>query len=234
MRTFVRTGSAMLALAAITGSALAADSGSATYNWSGFYAGVNAGVMWDSSDLENSFTGTGATRSGVEYNNGDPGFTGGGPLGYNWQINQFVLGVETDINYGNLSGDITTELTFADSSKVLATASYETDWFATLRGRAGFAFDNVLIYGTGGVAYSTIDTEYKRPGVTTKSDTLEDFGWVAGGGIEYAMDKWSLGAEYLYIDLPDVEYFDRTSPLAFSDTMDFSFSTVRATLKYHF
>jgi outer membrane immunogenic protein len=71
----------------------------------------------------------------------------------------------------------------------------EQGWIGTLRPRAGVAADNFLLYGTGGIAYSTgDDTRF-----TTSAQPRA--GWTVGGGVEYAPAKqWSLGLEYLYAD----------------------------------
>ena len=90
------------------------------YNWNGFYAGLNIGYEWGK-----------VTNSG--FNPG--GVAGGGQLGYNWQIGQFVLGGETDI-----------QASAADDT--FAPYKFSNPWFGTLRGRAGFAINNVLLSPT--------------------------------------------------------------------------------------
>lgn len=146
--------------------------------WSGFYAGVNAGYGWAKWDA-----GTGTNMKG---------FLGGGQLGYNWQIGSFVVGAEGDIQYSaqksteDLGGGITSET--------------KVPWFGTVRGRLGYAFDSIMIYGTGGVAWSNFKASASAAGLTVSTETTKA-GWTAGGGVEWMfMPRWSVKAEYLYID----------------------------------
>src|SRR5207237_7004504 len=90
------------------------------YSWTGLYAGLNLGYEWGK-----------VTNSSI-----DPsGVAGGGQIGYNWQIGQFVFGGETDI-----------QASAADDT--FAPYKFSNPWFGTLRGRAGFAINNILLYGT--------------------------------------------------------------------------------------
>lgn len=169
---------------AMFGPALAADIGRgpspyyaptpAAYNWRGFYAGLNAGYEWGT-----------ITNSGAE----PSGLFGGGQLGYNWQSGAIVLGAETDIQ-GSGADD-----TFAPWK-------FSNPWFGTLRGRAGFALNNILIYATGGLAYG---------GVTAEIGGLDEdkmhIGWTGGLGMEVGFTpNWSAKVEYLYMDLNDRHY----------------------------
>ena len=107
--------------------------------------------------------------------------------GFNWQRGNFVYGGEADIN---LSG--------ADDT--FAPWQFSNPWFGTLRGRAGVAINNVLIFGTAGLAYGglTADT------AGNLSESHAGFGWVAGGGVEVGFTPhWSAKAEWLYLDFAD-------------------------------
>jgi outer membrane immunogenic protein len=150
--------------------------------WTGFYAGLNAGYGWATFD-----NGFGTDRM--------KGFVGGGQLGYNWQISSFVLGVEGDIQY---SAQKRTET--AVIGGVTFTGEEKVPWFGTARGRVGYAFDSVMIYGTGGAAWSNFKASISALGLTASTDTTK-MGWTAGGGVEWIfMPRWSVKAEYLYID----------------------------------
>jgi outer membrane immunogenic protein len=139
------------------------------YNWSGFYAGLNLGYQWGH-----------ATNTNI-----DPaGIAGGGQLGYNWQMGQFVFGAETDIQ---ISG--------ADDT--FAPYKFSNPWFGTLRGRAGYAINNMLLFGTFGLAYGDLEGQF---GGLSESKTL--FGWTGGVGMEVGITpNWSAKVEYLYMDL---------------------------------
>lgn len=144
------------------------------FNWTGPYLGMNLGYEWAS-----------ATHSDASPN----GFTGGIQGGYNWQIGQFVYGFETDLQ---VSG--------ADDT--FANWKFYNPWFGTLRGRAGYAMNNVLLYATLGMAYG--GGKLQMSGL---SDSNSHIGWTAGGGIEVGLtSNWSVKAEYLYVDLSDQHY----------------------------
>jgi outer membrane immunogenic protein len=144
------------------------------YNWTGPYAGLNLGYEWGK-----------VTNSNLE----PGGIAGGGQLGYNWQTGQFVLGVETDIQ---ASG--------ADDT--FAPYKFSNPWFGTLRGRAGFAINNVLLYGTFGLAYGELKGEFFG---VEEDKTL--VGWTGGAGMEFGFaPNWSAKVEYLYMDLGSRAY----------------------------
>jgi outer membrane immunogenic protein len=174
------------------------------YNWSGFYLGVNLGGSWGHQS-EELFLG-GAPVAGRS--NHMDGVIGGGQLGYNWQFpgsgvfggNAWVLGLEADFQgsgqrrddnfaFTGISGDLNDKL----------------EWFGTVRGRAGVAFDHWLPYVTGGWAYGhrTLDGTIGTTTTTasfSNSNTFTD-GWTVGGGVEWAFwSHWTAKLEYLYID----------------------------------
>ena len=141
------------------------------YNWAGVYAGLNLGYGWG------KVTNTGANPSGL---------LGGGQLGYNWQSGQFVYGVEGDLQ---ASG--------ADDT--FAGYKFTNPWFGTVRGRAGYAFNNILLYGTLGLAFGDLRGEF---GGGVETHTMA--GWAGGVGGEVGLARnWSVKAEYLYMDLAD-------------------------------
>ena len=144
------------------------------YNWSGLYVGANAGYQWGS-----------VSNLGI-----DPsGFAGGGQLGYNWQTGQFVFGAEADLQASN-----------ADAT--FAAFKFSNPWFGTLRARAGFAMDNILLYATAGLAYGGGRLQFAG-----LSESQTHWGWTAGAGIEVGFTpNWSVKAEYLYVDLDEKGY----------------------------
>ncbi len=146
------------------------------YSWQGPYVGANLGYQW------------GATTN----NPTDPsGVAGGLQAGYNFQRGQFVFGLETDIQ---LSG----------AEDRFAPWKFSNPWFGTLRGRGGVALNNVMFYGTVGLAYGTLRGQNTFTGL---SESTIDVGWVVGAGMEVAlMGNWSVRAEYLYVDLGERPY----------------------------
>jgi outer membrane immunogenic protein len=127
----------------------------------------------------------------------DTGVVGGGHVGYNYQINQFVIGVEGDVNGSSYSGS------GVDGTGLYALRE-RIPVDASIRGRVGVAFDRVLIYATGGAAFGSIHTSITQlfgAGLLEESHTAGRVGWTAGAGIEYAIDNnWSVRAEYRYTD----------------------------------
>jgi outer membrane immunogenic protein len=148
--------------------------------WDGLYIGGNVGFgSTDFTASANVFGGSVAdsvTGSGV---------VGGVQLGYNKQFGTFVLGVETDFDGTSIS----------NTTKGVDT---KLPWFGTTRVRTGFLLTPAwLVYGTGGVAYG--HAEISEPGAST---TVPGVGWAAGAGLQYALTpQWSIGAEYLHVQL---------------------------------
>ncbi|WP_421695500.1 outer membrane protein [Aestuariivirga sp.] len=253
MKKVLLAGSAMIAALTIASAAQAADIAVApAYDWTGFYLGANAGVAWNNSSLNANGYQDGFRDSdiGNKIDGDQTVFTGGGIVGYNYQIDKIVLGAEADFNY----------LGFGDSNKrnvdftahdldinYSSRASVDVDWFGTIRGRLGFAIDNVLLYGTGGLAYGHVNADSKFS-VSVEGDKIDswsnsndetNWGWTVGGGMEYGIDNWSLGLEYLYVDLGDGNWKDNHDGNTFHDygikgSADYAFSVVRATAKFRF
>jgi len=171
---------------AMTGAAFAADLPAsnyyytapaplAAYSWAGPYLGASLGYEWG--EVSNNPTHPTGAAGGVEG-------------GFNWQRGNFVYGGEADFN---LSG---AEDTFAPWQ-------FSNPWFGTVRGRAGVAIGNVLVFGTAGIAYGSLEAQTAG----NLSETHTSFGWTAGGGIEVGFaPHWSAKAEWLYLDFADRNY----------------------------
>ncbi len=208
----------LIAAAAVlttAGSAMAADMAvDPVYDWTGFYLGANAGYGFGGDDK------VGLSPGG---NVGDlkvNGIFGGVQAGYNYQMNSIVLGIETDIQLSGVSDD--------DSNGRLGSSSSDVDYFGTLRGRAGVAFDKALIYGTGGLAYAGVDYSIQPTGI---NDNYTEVGYALGGGLEYAFDDaWTMKAEYLFINLGH----KALSSGGVSTLATPSFQTVRIGVNYRF
>jgi outer membrane immunogenic protein len=157
------------------------------FTWTGVYLGVNGGYAFGDSNW--SAPGLGSTG-----NFSTDGGLFGGTVGANYQWGAFVLGIEADADWANLSGS---------SSSVPAGCNMfacqtQSGWLATVRGRAGYAFDRVLVYGTGGAAFGDIAAS---SGLLPWNSTSQ-VGWTAGAGIEWAfLPNWTAKVEYLYVNL---------------------------------
>jgi outer membrane immunogenic protein len=244
------------ALVAAAGSAVAADLPYRTsapapayvaapiFTWTGFYVGLNAGAAFNNKNTGSiSSFGLVAPNNAI-YTGGsssDTAFTGGVTAGYNMQFGSFVAGVEGDINYldrksgGNGLFPAPRDVTagFDDRTDFAVSRGNGSNYFGTLRGRLGFAFDRALIYGTGGLAFGgksgsfgvsqrdytencttplaggacaangTFTTNATR-GLASGGNNNNNVGYALGGGLEYAFSNaWSLKAEYLHVSLGD-------------------------------
>ena len=173
------------------------------YNWTGFYFGADGGFAWQRS------TGTLTTASGAvltPYSYSVTGPFAGIFVGGNYQFNRFVLGVEGDWQWSNLTGNNQVLAPLGATGALPSgpfTVSTTTKDYGSIRGRLGFAFDRFLVFGTGGWATGNPSTAFALTGaapfVTTGGKSN---GWTAGGGIEYAITDTILGRiEYRYTDL---------------------------------
>jgi outer membrane immunogenic protein len=187
--------------------------------WTGVFIGGNIGEGWGrGADPAFSFVdspavpfSTVAALGGLQYPNVSPrGTVAGGQLGYNWQTGAWVLGVVADMQASDMKASASNLVTVLGTATVQNISAQE-NWLATIRGRLGFAANNWLFYGTGGLAVgevnSTLGFSIPTPAIggtfaMAGSQTSTKVGWAAGAGVEYALTRnWSLGAEYLHFDL---------------------------------
>jgi len=174
--------------------------------WLGPYVGTNVGFQWTSNI-------NGLNSSGFT---GGSGLTGGIQGGYNWQNGPWVYGVESDFNLSGASGR------FADFQ-------FSNPWFATVRGRAGYAVNNVFIYGTAGVALGLSTVTHGG-----LSDSSGHAGWTIGAGVEFGLSpwgfnpNWSAKVEYLFLGL------SQSAVLPASASSNFPSNVVRFGVNYHF
>jgi outer membrane immunogenic protein len=198
------------------------------YNWTGFYVGVNLGAARGTTDIDpnigipfpafNNVAQTIFTPAQLGLFPGtsgsDTSVIGGGQVGFNWQRDRWVWGLEADIDGTGLkttSSSGLTRTTLSGTQTVTANYSAEVDWIATVRARAGYTWnDRTLVYATAGVATASarLGTAYATvqpapvPTPLTASDTEQMYGWTAGIGAEWAWSRnWSFGAEYRHVDL---------------------------------
>ena len=187
--------------------------------WQGFYAGIHGGQA--SADWNGNLT----------YNDGINGpdttlfpgteqmsaksFFGGLTGGYNWQAGITVFGIEGDISGLKLDDTKTFAFDYLSNGDTDYTWKVKTElnYLATLRGRLGLALGNVMLYGTGGLAYGHVTAEetvtgfapqgFPAEGQVTAKATSSDhlFGFVYGAGAEWMLDRnWTIKAEYLRMD----------------------------------
>jgi outer membrane immunogenic protein len=166
------------------------------YSWAGPYLGGNLGYAWGT----------------VDNNPTKPsGFVGGVQGGYNWQSGPWVFGGEADIQA-------------TGANDTFAPWKFSNPWFGTVRGRAGYAFNNVYLYGTGGLAFGELRGE--TFGLT---ETHTNVGWAAGVGAEFGLvQNWTAKIEYLYVDLANSNFTITGA------SNGYRFGVVRAGVNYHF
>ncbi|KRP92712.1 MULTISPECIES: outer membrane protein [Bradyrhizobium] len=183
------------------------------YNWTGFYLGIVGGGAWEASS-------------------GDPKMQGGfvgGTAGYNWQTGNVVFGIEADGAWADVSASATGAVFVPGVGVVAATASSKTDAMGTVRGRIGWAVNNVLLYGTGGYAWIDNKLSFTALGATISESKFHS-GWTVGAGVEaFFAPNWSVKGEYLYRSLGGETYFSGAVP-----TGTLNFHTVQVGVNYHF
>src|SRR3982074_388675 len=200
----------MVMAAALSGSAFAIDLPSRGYkapmladpasNWSGFYVGIHGGGGMANADIldpDGRFFG-----ANTKFHTGFG--TAGGQIGYNWQMNSFVFGVEGDLNY--MSARSSHPVALANSFFDTTAENFKLDAFGSLRARAGLAVDSTLIYVTGGPGWghsasSVTSDDLISPLRFQSIDNEWRMGFAAGFGVERMMTQnLVLRAEYLYLD----------------------------------
>jgi outer membrane immunogenic protein len=211
------------------------------FSWTGFYVGGHVGGLRGKADFGESardvifpgFVTNGlpalapivivpsrfSTIPGASASN--TSFVGGGQIGYNWQVSNWVFGFETDASWTRVrAGATVTPIDPFAIQTLVGTTTAQIDWTASLRARVGVTFDRVLLYATGGAALaggrvnSSFTLTNPTPGIffpipfsgtTTASSNFTRLGWTIGGGLEWAFDRnWSLAGEYRYSNYGNV------------------------------
>lgn len=217
-----------------------------TFSWTGGYVGVNAGYAWGKFKHnvlakqivgKDYLPGTPESEKNYEivddatYSASPSGFVGGVQIGYNWQFDQFVFGLETDFQGGSLKGSVSggvAPYTFNADTKI--------DWFGTARVRLGYVpTERLMIYATGGLAYAHVKSYMNYAGFESAVSKTKT-GYTVGGGAEYAIDNhWSLKTEYLFTDLGKIDSMEVIRKRnAYSAETKANFHTVRIGLNYKF
>jgi outer membrane immunogenic protein len=251
------------------GSAMAADlpmkaspaAVAEVFSWSGFYVGGNAGYDWGRAAYNGVLTAPApflpidvAAISTASSPRLQPnGFTGGGQLGYNWQAGSAVFGVEADIQSFRLRASTTATLPFPSTlpggaagpptAFFTSTSSVSTDWLFTARDRIGWANDHWLLYATGGLAVTKVNSSQTvaliAPFVFNALASDTRVGWTVGAGFEYMIaNNWSVKGEYLYLDFGTLNGTGVLTPafagLALNNSTRLTANIARVGVNYHF
>ncbi|HZY54644.1 MAG TPA: outer membrane beta-barrel protein [Reyranella sp.] len=192
-RTSIAAAAAILA--ATTAIPFAAQAqGNGTDQWSGFYAGLNAGGLWSSTSasiVENN--------TGGGFNGTSSGFVGGAQAGYNYLIGPVLLGGEIDFQGSTLTGGVT-----GGAGPSFISATQSIPWFSTFRARVGYPVGSVMPYLTGGAVWG----QQRLAGFDSQFGSFDNsnnfWTYTFGGGVEgHINDRWSAKLEYLWIGSPD-------------------------------
>jgi outer membrane immunogenic protein len=165
------------------------------FSWTGCYVGVHGGGGWQAS----SFAGSGRVSDGGTPESG-VGWLGGGQVGCNLQVRQFVIGLE-----GEFWGSTLYDREFFSDSFSTFEARSRNRWDGTLSVRAGVTFERAFIYGKLGVAWGKFDYTSDSSNIFGDTDSVRGnaifTGVLIGVGFEYALtDNWTTKFEYNYID----------------------------------
>jgi outer membrane immunogenic protein len=214
-------------VSAFSQNALASDFG---MPWTGWYAGVNVGGGWG----RTNHTGT-ETPDATNFdltttgNFNTSGWVAGATAGYNFQIRQWLIGAETDLDWSNIRGTFN-----ANPASGPLSASTQLNWLDTARIRVGWIWSRALFYGTAGAAFGGVTASASSLGNAdptddfNRADTQVRFGWTAGGGVEYAFtDNLSAKVEYLFVNLGTQTQID-------NDSVKFSTNMVRGGVNVRF
>jgi outer membrane immunogenic protein len=219
-------------------------------SWSGFYIGGNVGYGWGDGGSHAVFPPTDFAFLDASLNTKPKGVIGGGQIGYNWQTDSLLIGLEADLQGSGMKGTASQSPLLVPNGSPDLQAGTSVDsklsWFGTVRGRIGVTVTpDLLLYGTGGLAYGSVSAsqaafENTVNFATSASTNQTVTGWAAGAGAEWMLaHNWSVKAEYLHVDLGLVS----TTSLVVGNASHPVFSTVdtkahydivRAGVNYHF
>jgi outer membrane immunogenic protein len=263
----------MLALPAMAADLAPVYKQQVVWSWTGFYFGGTVGGGWMTSNSTESVTSTfcnaslagcraidpnkvSATFAGIvptAYGTTKASFLAGVEAGYNWQVGQFVVGVETDISGMNISGSTyatnsaaqLNPTVFPETVFASGTHSEKLNYFGTVRARGGYLVTNTLLaYATGGFAYGDASTSNSL-GTTLsncfcaispvgESSSSKHAGWTVGGGLEWMFaPNFTVKGEYLYYDFGSVSYPGPSVLMSNSGGVPFYGATTAATANFN-
>jgi outer membrane immunogenic protein len=225
-------------------------------DWTGFYVGGHVGYGF--TDFATDFI---PLPTAAQFFNLQPttlntdaeGFFGGIQVGYNHKFGAFVVGVEADGSWSDISGDRDSRPIIQNNGTVFAGTNphlethQDVNWFGSFRGRIGFTpVCRMLLYATGGLAVADVDyaadTEFRPTGTVHYPASFSEtqLGWTAGAGAEFAFNKrWSVKVEYLYYGFQDdtsvvANPVGPLPPFQIRYNWETSFYTVDAGVNFHF
>lgn len=193
------------------------------YNWTGYYIGASVGGAVSSTAFDWTANPAGFPISAADLvaasigSAGASSAIGGGEIGVNLQAGSFVVGLEADYGFLHLKHTRTDNLARFGYANSPLEESVDIDGIATVRGRLGYAFDRLLIYGTAGIAFAHLnyrDAVFFGSTATTNgvSRDIWENGVVFGGGVEWALGKnWTTKVSYLHTEIAPTTLFSTNS-----------------------
>lgn len=204
-----------------------------SYNWSGYYAGVNAGWIGANSTITSASPGSNSITKPS-----DDSALYGFHAGVNNQTGHFVMGFDFSADHTDVRGEGTWSGSFFPTNQG---ADFNINWLGLGSIRVGYASGPWLLYGTGGIAIADVQSNYRcRPCAPARINYAPNantqIGWNAGAGIEYMLrPNVSLGIEYLHVDLGEDFYADNDNSCGSCErNVDLSADVVRARISYLF
>jgi outer membrane immunogenic protein len=195
----------------------------APFSWNGCYAGAQVGYGWGQKEFSDpqlgapdpifGFPAFTIAPVGTVLKDDTNGWLAGGQIGCNYQVGNWVFGVEGDYAWANIDGAIIDPF-FANKNGDPQLLSAETRGLGSVTGRVGYAFDRFLVYGKGGAAWANdrydavlFNQGFVVFGVAPPvgfSASEDRLGWTIGAGVEYAFwDRWSVKVEYNHYEFGD-------------------------------
>ncbi len=193
------------------------------FSWTGLYIGAHGGAGWGTTDVDANIGGLIAGLGipgvpGIAFSlpvtsHNTNGWLAGGQIGYNWQSDRIVFGIEGDISWTNLEG--------TSDCLIIFECKTQFNWMADFTGRLGFVpIDRLLVYAKGGVAFANVDYSFGNSiaigasggtpgGAASASGSVNDtlIGGLFGFGAEYAFwPNWSAKIEYNFMDFGKADY----------------------------
>lgn len=196
----------------------------AIYSWTGFYLGGEVGGAFANSTWSDPFTGANNSFNSM-------GFLGGGQIGANYQINRLVLGVEGNFDWTGGMG-----LKGSGTDSIGQSINTGVNWTSTVTGRIGAAFDRLLVYGKGGVAFAQDHSGFTDTFGNNASTTFTRTGWTVGAGLEYGLSSnWSARLEYDYLGFGSaaLNFTTPTTP-SYTSNANLNVQEVKAGLNFRF
>ena len=192
------------------------------YSWEGFYVGAHGGGVRFDSDYSDNIQSTSAHSSKINE------FIGGGLVGYNYQDDDLVLGVEADISGGDFKKG---PQPGGEAGGLCYYCNQEVNYTSHLRLKLGKAFGNTLLFAAGGL--SLADVEFKDSEYNKKDDNTH-VGWNIGAGVDHAINKnVIIRAEYIYDDFGSEDY-KINGVTAYTSKIDLTSNTGRLAAIYKF